>query len=135
MAPSATAPFLREDWEAQNVSVVARCRKDIVLCRRKAGKGPGSMAQLSSPPNRFADATPGQVAGPNLSRRLLSPGPLQRSDPIYWQGGARKRPVRLLVVAPMGYRTGKNGRKYYRQPAYLLTTDLKTDARVLLQAT
>ncbi len=53
---------------------------------------------------------------------------------IYLPGGARKRPVRLLVVAPVGYRTSKNGRKYYRQPAYLLTTDLTTDALVLLQA-
>ena len=52
---------------------------------------------------------------------------------IYWQGGARKKPVRLLVVAPVGYRTGKKGRKYYRQPAYLLTTDLTTPAAVLLQ--
>jgi hypothetical protein len=30
---------LREDGEAQNVSVVARCRKDIVLCQRAPGKG------------------------------------------------------------------------------------------------
>jgi len=28
-----------EDWNAQNVSIVARCRKDIVLCRRARGKG------------------------------------------------------------------------------------------------
>ena len=52
---------------------------------------------------------------------------------IYWQGGARKRPVRLLVVAPVSYRTSKNGRQYYRQSAYLLTTDLRTDALVLLR--
>ncbi len=51
-----------------------------------------------------------------------------------WQGGAQKREVRLLVVAPVGYRTSKNGRKYYRQPAYLLTTDLTTSALELLQA-
>lgn len=42
--------------------------------------------------------------------------------------------MRLLVVAPVGYRTSKNGRKYYRQPADLLTTDLATAAEVLLQA-
>ena len=53
---------------------------------------------------------------------------------LYWQGGARKREVRLLVVAPVGYRTSKHGRKYYRQPAYLLTTDLSTPAVELLQA-
>jgi hypothetical protein len=52
---------------------------------------------------------------------------------VYWQGGAKKRTVRLLVVAPVGYRTSKNGRQYYRQPAYLLTTDLNTLAVVLLQ--
>jgi len=34
----------------------------------------------------------------------------------------------------VGYRTSKNGRQYYRQPAYLLTTDLSNDALVLLQA-
>lgn len=52
---------------------------------------------------------------------------------IYWQGGAKKRAVRLLVVEPVGYRTSKNGRPYYRQPAYLLTSDLKTPAALLLQ--
>ena len=41
--------------------------------------------------------------------------------------------MRLLVVAPVGYRISKNGRKYYRQPAYLLTTDLTTPAVLLLQ--
>jgi hypothetical protein len=30
---------LREDWEAQNVAVVVRCRKDIVLCKRAPAKG------------------------------------------------------------------------------------------------
>ena len=51
---------------------------------------------------------------------------------LYWQGGGR--PVHLPVVAPAGYRTSKNVRKYYRQPAYLPTTDLRPNARVLLQA-
>jgi hypothetical protein len=36
-------------------------------------------------------------------------------------------------VAPVGYRTSKKGRPYYRQPAYLLTTDLTTPAVLLLQ--
>ena len=33
----------------------------------------------------------------------------------------------------MGYRISKNGRQYYRQPAYLLTSDLFTPAPGLLQ--
>ena len=52
---------------------------------------------------------------------------------VYWQGGAKKRPLRLLVVAPVGYRISKKGRKYYRQPAYLLTSDLSAPAEGLLQ--
>ena len=127
---------LREDWEAQNVSVVARCRKDIVLCKRAPGKG-----------RRFYGVTkftPEQVRRGDCRARwqkakIFHGGcyrlvRFKELTPIYWQGGARKRPVRLLVVAPVGYRTSKNGRQYYRQPAYLLTTDLKTDALVLLQA-
>ena len=37
-------------------------------------------------------------------------------------------------MAPVGYRTTKNGRKYYHKPAYLLTTDLTSPAVELLQA-
>jgi hypothetical protein len=32
-------------------------------------------------------------------------------------------PVRLVVIAPLGYRLRKNGKLLYRQPAYLLCTD------------
>jgi hypothetical protein len=126
---------LREDWEAQNVSVVARCRKDIVLCKRAPGKG-----------RRFygkSKFTPEQVRRrDSLARwqktQIFHGGSFREVrykelTKVYWQGGSGKREVRLLVVAPVGYRTSKNGRKYYRQPAYLLTTDLTTDAVQLLQ--
>ena len=63
-------------------------------------------------------------------RRPLRYKPL---GPLYWQGGARRRPLRLLVVAPTPYRKRLSGRLYYRQPAYLLTTDLTSSARQLLQ--
>lgn len=42
--------------------------------------------------------------------------------------------MRLLVVAPVPYDSGKGKRKYYRDPAFLLTTDLHRPAPVLLQA-
>jgi hypothetical protein len=127
---------LREDWEARNVTLVVRCRKDIVLCRRAPGQG-----------RRFygkTKFTPAQVRRRDSRARWqkaqIFHGGCYREvrykelTKVYWQGGSQKREVRLLVVAPVGYRTSKNGRKYYRQPAYLLTTDLTTDALVLLQA-
>ena len=47
---------------------------------------------------------------------------------------AVKRPRRLLVVAPIPYRVPGRRRKGYRDPAYLLTTDVRGTARELLQA-
>lgn len=52
---------------------------------------------------------------------------------IYWRTGTKKKPMRLIVVAPTPYRLRKKGKLYYRDPAYLLTTDLKTKAEVLIQ--
>jgi hypothetical protein len=127
---------MREDWSAQNVSVVVRCRKDIVLCRRARGKGPRFYGKIKFTPEEVrrrssrARWQKAQVFHGGCYREVR----YKELTKIYWQGGARQREVRLLVVAPVGYRTSKNGRKYYRQPAYLLSTDLTTDALVLLQA-
>jgi hypothetical protein len=42
-------------------------------------------------------------------------------------------PVRLVVVAPLGYRLRKKGRLLYRQPAYLLCTDPDLPVGEILQ--
>lgn len=52
---------------------------------------------------------------------------------VHWQRGAAKLPLRLIVVAPTPYRKSKSKRLYYRDPAYLLTTDLRSPAKQLLQ--
>lgn len=52
---------------------------------------------------------------------------------IYWQRGAQQRVLRLIVVAPTPYRKSKSKRLYYRDPAYLLTSDLHSSAKQLLQ--
>jgi hypothetical protein len=118
----------------KGVEIIARARKDAVLCfRAPAGS------------RRFYDThkfTPEQVRKddsiPWKETKLFYGGKRRRvrykllAD-LYWQGGARKRTLRLLVVAPTPYRKRKSGRLYYRQPAYLLTTDLKGHAHTLLQ--
>ena len=126
---------MAEDWSEQAVSLTARCRKDIVLCKRAPGQGRRFYGKKKFTPEavrRRDSIAPWQTA------KIFHGGcfrdvrykELRR---VYWQGGAKKRELRLLVVAPVGYRTTRNGRKYYRQPAYLLTTDLTTPAAVLLQ--
>ena len=52
---------------------------------------------------------------------------------VYWQSGAKQRPLRLIAIAPTPYRKSKNKKLYYRDPAYLLTTDLRSPANQLLQ--
>jgi hypothetical protein len=52
---------------------------------------------------------------------------------VLWQGGARRRPLRLIVVAPTPYRKSQSRKLYYRDPAYLLSSDLVSSARQLLQ--
>jgi hypothetical protein len=124
-----------QDWEQQNVSVVARCRKDLVLCQRAPGKGPRFYGRTKFTPEQVRQR---DSLAPWQTATIFHGGcyrevRYKELSGIYWQGGAKKRAVRLLVVAPAGYRTSKNGRKYYRQPAYLLTSDLNSPAVQLLQ--
>lgn len=126
----------QEDWDQQNVSVVVRCRKNIVLCKGAPGHGRGFYGKIKFTPQEVRR----RDRRARWQKAMIFHGGCYREvrykelTQVYWQGGARKRPLRLLVVAPVGYRTSKNGRKYYRQPAYLLTSDLSTPATELLQA-
>lgn len=52
---------------------------------------------------------------------------------VYWQRGAKQLPLRLMVLAPTPYRKSKSKKLYYRDPAYLLTTDLRSSPKQLLQ--
>lgn len=51
---------------------------------------------------------------------------------VLWRTGAKRRSLRLIVVAPQPYRV-HGTRTLYRQPAYLLTNDLTTSAATLIQ--
>ena len=52
---------------------------------------------------------------------------------VYWQHGAKQRPLRLFVIAPTPYRKSKSKKLYYRDPAYLFTSDLRSSRKQLLQ--
>ena len=52
---------------------------------------------------------------------------------VYWQRGAGQRPVRLIVIAPAPYRKSQSKKLYYRDPAYLLTSDRRSSLKQLLQ--
>lgn len=57
----------------------------------------------------------------------------QRHGCLLWAKAGAKQPLRLVVVAPVGYRLHKGGKLLYRQPAYLIGTDPNMSLELLLQ--
>ncbi|HUI56530.1 MAG TPA: transposase [Bryobacteraceae bacterium] len=114
--------------------LISRTRKDAVLCQQATEGGPRFYgAEKFTPEQVRQDETqPWKVTkvfyGGKWRKVRFKEVPL-----VYWQGGAGRCPLRLLVVAPTPYRKRKSGKLYYRQPAYLLTSDLKGSVKQLLQ--
>ncbi len=54
-------------------------------------------------------------------------------SPVLWRAAGAKRWLRLLVIAPLGYRPRKNCKMLYRKPAYLITTDCSSDLSRIIQ--
>jgi hypothetical protein len=113
---------------------IARARKDARLGFR-----------APQPSRRFyalATFTPEQVrqdeSRPWQQTKLFYGGKRRRIrykevKQLHWRRGAGQIPLRLFVVAPTPYRKRKSSKLYYRQPAYLLSTDLRHSAPQLLQ--
>jgi hypothetical protein len=53
---------------------------------------------------------------------------------VCWPKATKTRPVRIILIKAAGYRLFKGGKLLYREPAFLITTDLTTPAAVLISA-
>src|SRR6202140_697129 len=114
--------------------LLAGARKDAKLCFRAA-----------EDPRRFYAVekfTPEQVRKDESrawkTTKIFYGGkrrktPYKEGPSLHWQRGAKQRPLRLIVIAPTPYRKRKSKKLYYRDPAYLLTTDLRSSLKQLLQ--
>jgi len=54
--------------------------------------------------------------------------------PVRWRASGKVHDLRLVVIAPLGYRLKKGGRMLYRKPAYLICTDPNLSIQKILQA-
>lgn len=119
--------------DLERTTLVARARKDAKLC-----------FPAPADSRRWYDTntfTPDQVrvdesiAYASTRLRLghgLHEVRYKEVSGVLWRTGAKRRPLRLIVVAPQPYHV--NGpSKLYRHPAYLLTNDLTTQAPALIQ--
>lgn len=117
------------------VEMLCRARKDAVLCRRHEGAGRRFYAAQTFTPE--AVRRDEAIGWQEMTGRFgATEHPVRYKDlgGVYWRNGARRRPLRLIVISPQPYRTSPKGKRLYREPAYLLTTDLTTPAAVLIQA-
>lgn len=120
--------------ELDRVDFVGRCRKDARLCYPAAE---GSRRRYDA--ERF---TPEQVRkDARIAWRMVRIhfGGKRRKvrykevTGVLWRRGAGQRRLRLIVIAPLPYKLSLHSRINYRQPAYLLATNLAQPVKLLIQ--
>jgi hypothetical protein len=116
------------------VDLVGRCRKDARLCfpAPEGGRRKYSKDRFSPEGVRQDETIPWQTGRINFGgawREIR----YKEVNNVLWQRGAKLRPLRLLVVAPQPYRRSPNAKRNYHEPAYLLSTDMQSGSRMLLQ--
>jgi len=58
---------------------------------------------------------------------------IKTMDPVLWRKAGADLSLRVVVIAPLGYRLRNGSRMLYRQPAYLICTDPDLPLEKLLQ--
>ena len=114
--------------------LLVRARKDAKLCfrasadsRRFYGVEKFTPEQVRKDDSRGWKTTKIFYGGKRRKVRY------KETTDVYWQRGAGRRPVRLIVIAPAPYRKSQSKKLYYRDPAYLLTSDRRSSLKQLLQ--
>jgi hypothetical protein len=114
--------------------LLVRARRDARLCFRAAensrrfyAAGKFSPEQIRQDESRSFKTTRIFYGGKRRKIRY------KEVSSVFWQRGAGQRPLRLIVIAPTPYRKSKSKKLYYRDPAYLLTSDLCSSLKQLLQ--
>ena len=125
--------LFKAGWDRTHL--LARCRKDSRLCFPAPA---GSRRRYD--PQTF---TPEQVRQQEMfpweqvscyfggQWRTLR---YKQVQGVLWKRGGGARRLRLIVIAPVPYKLSKHARTNYRDPAYLLSTDLDASAGQLIQA-
>jgi DDE superfamily endonuclease len=60
--------------------------------------------------------------------------PVKIFGPVFWRKAGVDLPVLLVVVKPLGYRLRIGSKLLYRQPAFLICTDVNLDPQLLVQS-
>jgi hypothetical protein len=121
--------------DCERTHFIVRARKNLKLCFRSKEGGRRFYAKEKFTPEEIRQDK-------NLewkTAKVFHGGQWREVDykevkQVYWQGGSKRKELRLIVIRPIPYRKTKSGRLLYRQPAYLLCTDLDLEIEQVLQA-
>ena len=113
----------------ENTVYIGRIRKDAVLHARPGAPGPTGRpasygAAVQTPEQLRTDenvpwvSVSGWAAGRRHEFKLKS-----LASPVLWRKSGAACPLRVVVIAPIGYRLRQGSRLLYRQPAFLICTD------------
>lgn len=117
----------------EGVDLGARSRKDAVLCFKSTEKRSFYSKDKFTPEQVRKDPKIPSYKGKAFYGGNWRDIEYKEIKNVYWQRGAKRRPLRLIVILPMPYRKTSSGNENYRDPCYLLTTDLTTPAEVIIQ--
>jgi len=118
----------------ERICIVARARKDAKLCFRDEigskkfyGKNKFTPEQIRQDETIPWNKTSVYHGGKWREVRF------KEVDKVLWQRGTKKQFLKLIVIAPTPYRLTKNGKVYYRDPAYLLCQESEIASEILIQ--
>jgi hypothetical protein len=55
-------------------------------------------------------------------------------SPLRWRSAGKEHDLRLIVIAPLGYKLSKHSKRLYRKPAFLICTDPNANLQQIIQA-
>ena len=123
----------------QGCTYIGRTRKDAVLHYMPEGPPPAtgrrpSYGERAPTPEELCqdESVPWQEVEAFASDRRHT-FRIKTISPVLWRKAGAKIPLRMVVIAPIGYRLRKGSKMLYRRPAYLLCTDPDMPLQELLQ--
>ncbi len=129
----------------KNTTYIGRGRKDMALHHPAEPKEtPSQKNEKTGRPRRYGAKaqTPEELrqdeTHPWQKIRAFAAGAhhdfkIKTLGPVLWRKSGTDLPLRIVVIAPLGYRLRKGSKMLYRQPAYLLCTDPDLPLGELLQ--
>lgn len=119
----------------EGIKLLVRCRKDAVLCKpAQEGSKCFYDKKIFTPEGVRQDEAIAWQSGQFFNGGSFHTIRFKDIQDTLWRRGGQRRLLRLIVIAPTGYRLHAKGTLLYRQPAYLLTDDLETPAQKLIAA-